>query len=100
MLGNFTCFCCHLLTFFKLNFFPIFFPKNNIRVSDSLDQDKYRHSVGIDLCLNYSQRFQADDKFVDSKERDETIVMTSADDKFCDILFQLGGNIKPYSVQK
>ena len=23
MLGNFSCFCCHLVTFFKINFFKI-----------------------------------------------------------------------------
>ena len=28
MLGNFSCFCCRLLTFFKINFFKKFFQKH------------------------------------------------------------------------
>ena len=41
-----------LLTFFKINFFKKFF-QNIIRVSNGLDPDQYRHSVGPDLCPNY-----------------------------------------------
>ena len=48
MLGNFSCFCCRLLTFqiylFQKNYF-----RNTIRVSKMLDQDQDRHSVGPDL---------------------------------------------------
>ena len=39
MLGNFACFCCRLLTFFKSKFFKNSF-KSAIRMSDSLDPDE------------------------------------------------------------
>ena len=44
MLGNFSCFCCHLLTFFKIMFVTNFF-KNTIRVPNSLDPDQDRHPI-------------------------------------------------------
>ena len=40
MLGNFSCFCCRLLMFFKINFFDNFFFRNTIRASNSLDPDQ------------------------------------------------------------
>ena len=42
MLGNFSCFCCRMLTFYKLTFSKIDF-KNTVRVSNSLDPDQGRH---------------------------------------------------------
>ena len=53
MLTNFSCFCCCLLTFFKNSF------RNTIRVSNSLDQDQDRSSVGPDLGPNCLQRLSA-----------------------------------------
>ena len=79
MLGNISYFCCRLPTFFKINFFKIFFHKlyqnvkqfgsrsgptfywsrfskysltNFIRMSNKLDPDQDRHSVGPDLGPN------------------------------------------------
>ena len=43
MLGNFSRFCCHLLTFFKINFFK---NRNTIRVSNGLDPDQDGQKVG------------------------------------------------------
>ena len=37
MVGNFSCYCCHLLTIFKINFSKNPF-RNTIRVSNSLDR--------------------------------------------------------------
>ena len=50
MLGHFSDFCCRLLTFVKMNIFSKFF-RNTIKVSNNLDPDKGRHSVGPDLGL-------------------------------------------------
>ena len=47
--------CCQL-TFFKIPF------RNTIRVSNGLDPDQDRHSVGPDLGPNCLQRLSADDK--------------------------------------
>ena len=58
MLGNFSCFCCHLSTFFKINFFKNSF-RNIIRVSNALDSDQDQHS---DLGQNCLQWLSADDK--------------------------------------
>ena len=44
MLGNLSCFCCHLPTFFIINLFKKSF-RNTIRLSNSLDPDQDRHSV-------------------------------------------------------
>ena len=60
-LGNFSCLCCRLLTFFKINFSKKKF-RNIIRVSNGLDPDQDRHSVGPDLGPNCLQRLSADDK--------------------------------------
>ena len=60
MLGNFSCFYCRLLTFFKINFFKKFF-QDAIRVSNGLDPDQDRRSVGPDLGPNCLQRLSADD---------------------------------------
>ena len=49
MLGNFSCVCCRLLTFFKINFLKKKSFRNTIGVSNGLDPDQDRHSVGPDL---------------------------------------------------
>ena len=59
MLGNFSCFCCFLLTFFKITFLRKKF-RFTIRVSNVLDKDKDRHSVGPDLGPTCLQRLSAD----------------------------------------
>ena len=61
MLGSFSCFCCHLLTFSKINFCKNFF-KNTIRVSNNLDSDQDRHNVSPDLDSNCLQILPADNK--------------------------------------
>ena len=53
---------CRLLTFFKINFFKKYF-RNTIRVSNKLDPDQARHSVGPDLGPKCLQRSSADDKY-------------------------------------
>ena len=63
MLGNFSCFTCHLRLFFKINFFSKLSREHNtVRVSNSLDPEQDRHSVGPDLGPNCLQRLSADDK--------------------------------------
>ena len=52
MLGNFLCFCCRLLTFFRINFFKRFF-QEQIRGSNDLDPDQ---DVCPDLGPNCLQR--------------------------------------------
>ena len=42
-LGNYSCFCCCLLTFFKISLFKKFF-RDTINVSNGLDPDQDRHS--------------------------------------------------------
>ena len=54
-------FFCRLLNFSKSTFLKNSFG-NTIRVSNTLDPDQARHSVGPDLGTNYLQRFSADDK--------------------------------------
>ena len=51
---------CSLLFFFKINFSKNSFG-NTIRVSNSLDPDQARHSVGPDLGPNCLQKLSADD---------------------------------------
>ena len=51
---------CHLLIFFKINFFKKSF-RNTIRVSNSLDPDHARRFVGPDLGPNCFQKLSADD---------------------------------------
>ena len=50
------------MTFFKINFFQINSFRNTIRVSNCLDPDQDRHSVGHDLSPDCFQRLSADDK--------------------------------------
>ena len=58
MLGNFSPFCCHLLTFFlKFTFSKNSF-SNTIRVSNSLDSDQHRHFVDPELGSNCLQMIQ------------------------------------------
>ena len=72
MLGNFSCFCCRLPTFFfpKLTFQKTSF-RNTIRVPKKLepDQDRHFHFVGPDLDSNCLQWFlSADDKVAAIKQ--------------------------------
>ena len=59
---------CHLLITFSNSMDPIFFKfsktyfRNTIRVSNNLDPDQDRGSVGPYLYLNHLQRLSADDK--------------------------------------
>ena len=68
MLGNFSCFCCCLLTFFKITFSKNSF-KNIIRVSNGLDPDQDRYYVSPDLDPNCLQSYQQMTKVAASKER-------------------------------
>ena len=56
MLGNCSCFYFRLLTFLKIKFLKIKPPRTTIRVSNSLDPDQDRHSVGLHLSSNCLQR--------------------------------------------
>ena len=56
MLENCSCFYARLLTFFKIKFFTNKPPRTTIEVSNSLDQDQDRHSVGLHLGSNYLQK--------------------------------------------
>ena len=46
MLGNFSCFCCRVLTIFKINFFQQQKFRNIIRVLNGLNPDPDKH-VGL-----------------------------------------------------
>ena len=48
--------------FFKINIFKKNSSSNNIRLSNGLDPDQERRSVGPDLGPNCLQRFTADGK--------------------------------------
>ena len=54
MLGNFSCFCCRLVTFFKIIFFENSF-RINIREANSFDPDQDQQNVGPDLGPNCLQ---------------------------------------------
>ena len=56
LLGNYACFFCRLLIFFKINFFKTSF-RNTIKVSNSLIQKK----IVPDLGPNCLQKLSADD---------------------------------------
>ena len=63
MLGNFSCFCCHLLRLLsKLTFLKKSSFRNTIRVTNSLDQDQDWRSVDPDLGQNCLQRSSAEVK--------------------------------------
>ena len=62
ILGNFSCFCCRLITLFHYELFSKNSFKNKIRVSNELDPDQDRHSVSPDWDSNCLQRLSADDK--------------------------------------
>ena len=49
MLGNLSCFCCRLLTFFQINFFKIFFQEHY----QSVKQFGYRS--GLTFCRAVAQ---------------------------------------------
>ena len=69
MLDKFSCFCCHLLTFYsKFIFFQKKSLMNTIRKSKGVDQDQDRHHVGPDLRPNCLQRLSADAKIAVSKK--------------------------------
>ena len=59
MLGNFSCFCYRLLTFFKINLKKF---SDTIRLSNSLDPDQDQRSVCPDLGPDCFQRLSADEK--------------------------------------
>ena len=59
---------CRLLSFFKMNFFKKSF-RDAIRVSNGLDLDQDRRSVGPDLGPNCLQMLSAADKYATCKER-------------------------------
>ena len=61
MLGNFSSFCCHLLTIFKTNFL-----QNILSVSNGLDPDQDWHSLSPDLGPNCLLKLT---KVTPSKER-------------------------------
>ena len=56
MLGNCSCFYLRLLTFFEIKFFKNKPPRTTIRVSNSLDPDQDRHSIGLHLGSNCLQK--------------------------------------------
>ena len=56
----FSCFCCHILIYFKLTFQKIL--SGTLRVSNGLDPDQNLSSVGPDLGPNCLQRLSADSK--------------------------------------
>ena len=60
MLGNFSCFCCPLLIFFKITLFKE--NSGTLSVSKGLDPDQNRQSVCHDLGPNCLQSLSADDK--------------------------------------
>ena len=70
MLGNFSGFCCHLLTFSKNS------SRNTISVPNGLDTDQDRQNVGPDLGQNCLVRLSADEKVTASKERVKRVVLT------------------------
>ena len=63
MLSNFSCFCCHLLTFFRINFKLFFSGTHSDCQTDynRLDPDQDCHSDGPDLGPNCFQRLLAGD---------------------------------------
>ena len=69
MLGNFSCFCYHLFCFFKINIKKSF--RNTIRVSNSLDPEQDRHSVGMSVLIwdkTVCKGYQQTKKFPTGKE--------------------------------
>ena len=61
MLGNFSWFLLTFSDFFQNQHFQKKSFRNTIRVSNNLDSDQDRHSVGPDLGPNCLQRLSADD---------------------------------------
>ena len=58
--------------FFKINFFQKNYFRNTVRVSNGMDADQDKHSVGLGLGPNSLQSLLADDKshhYITSKER-------------------------------
>ena len=67
MLGNFYALVVVRLPFSKNNFFINIF-RNTIILSNGLDPDQGRRSVGTDLGPNWLQRLSADDKAKKAKK--------------------------------
>ena len=67
-MSNFSCFCCCLLTFSKLNFQKKKF-RNTIGVSNGLDSEQYQCSVGPDLGPSCFKGYQQMTKVAAGKER-------------------------------
>ena len=61
-LGNFLCFFCNLLSFFKKKMLSKNSFRNTIRVSNSLDPDQDRRFVHPDLGLKCLQSLSADNR--------------------------------------
>ena len=61
MLGNFSYFCCRLLTFFKINFFKKFFQENS-QSFKRFGSRSGRRSVSPDLGPNCLQKLSAGDE--------------------------------------
>ena len=76
MLGNFSCFCCRLQTFFKINFFKKSF-RNTIRLSNGLDPDQDCHVISPDLGPNCLQRLSADDLWLLARKESLEVVRKS-----------------------
>ena len=65
MLGNFSCFCCRLLTFFKIYQNLIFQKKifqEHYQCDRCVDPDQDQHFVWPDLGPYFLQRLAADNK--------------------------------------
>ena len=63
MLGNYSCFCCRLLTFSTTTKHQTQEHYKSVKtLANSLDPDQDRQSVGPDLEPNYLQMFSANDK--------------------------------------
>ena len=76
------------MLFFVCDIFNITFSKNTIRVSNCLDPDQDRHSVGPDLGPNCLQRLSADMSSL--AKRVLKVIMTTTDNRFCDIFHDFG----------
>ena len=61
MLGKFSCFCCHLLTFFKINFFEKKNLSEILSVINGSNPDQDQRHAGPYLGPNCLQRLSADD---------------------------------------
>ena len=72
----------HLLTFSIVTFSENYF-RNTIRVSNSLDPDQDRHSVGPDLGLNSLQRLSTVEQMTKIAASKERVKLLSSADNQC-----------------